>query len=110
LDVELSKSPVLVKGMVFYGTHGERLKSLAVKDYKQMEGKWLASDLGLADSDSLSSLRICFKNFSFTESPQARKEHARLANFAAHSPALPAAGEGTESEESPDEGSNESSN
>ncbi len=110
LDVVLAKHPVLVKNMVFYGTHGERLKSMEVKGYKEMEGKWLATDLGLADSDSLSSLRMCFKNFSFTESPQARKERARSTLLAKYPLVLPNGTEGAAGEEIPDEGSNEVNN
>ena len=110
LDVELTKSPVLVRSLVFYGTHGERLKSMEVKCYKEMEGKWLATDLGLADSDSLSSLRMCFKNFSFTESAQARKEHLGSTLLAKHPLVLPAGTEDAAGEESADEGANEVSN
>jgi hypothetical protein len=110
LDVELSKHPVLVKTMVFYGTHGERLKTLAVKGYKELEGKWLATDLGLADNDSLSSLRMCFKNFSFSEPAAARKDHARLSLMEKQPLALPAGTEGSAGEESADEGSNEARN
>lgn len=110
LDVELSKNPVLVKTMVFYGTHGERLKSLVVREYKEMEGKWLASDVGLTGSDSLSSLRMSFRNFSFTESPQARKERARFTLLAKHPLVLPSGTEGAAGDDSPDEGSGDVSN
>lgn len=110
LDVELSKHPVLVKSMVFYGTHGERLKSMEVKGYKELEGKWLATDVGLADSDSLSSLRMCFKNFSFTETAQARKERSRSTLLAKHPLVLPSGTEGAAGEETPDEGADEVSN
>lgn len=110
LDVELAKHPVLVKSMVFYGTHGERLKSMRVKEYKEMEGKWLASEVALADSDSLSSLRMSFKGFSFTESPQARKERARYTMLAKHPLVLPAGTEGAAGDETPDEGSDDVSN
>jgi hypothetical protein len=110
LDVELSKNPVLVKTMVFYGTHGEKLKSMVVKEYQEMEGKWLASDVGLTGSDSLSSLRMCFKSFSFTESPQARKERARFTLLAKHPLVLPSGSEGAADGDSPDEGSSDVSN
>jgi hypothetical protein len=110
LDVELSKSPVLVKRLVFYGTHGERLKSLAVKGYQELEGKWLATDLGLADNDSLSSLRMCFKNFSFSEPAQARKDHARLSLLEKQHLVLPTGVEGSVETESVDEGSGDARN
>ena len=110
LDVELGKNPVLVKSMVFYGTHGEKLKSMAVREYKEMEGKWLASDVSLADSDSLSSLRMRFKSFSFTETPLARKERARFTLLAKHPLVLPSGTEGAAGDEALDEGSNEVSN
>lgn len=113
LDVELSKHPVLVKSMVFYGTHGEKLKSMAVNAYQEMEGKWLASDLGLADSDSLSSLQMRFKNFSFTETPLAGKERARFTLLAKHPLLLPAGTEGAAGAADFDvqeEGSNDVSN
>lgn len=110
LDVELSKNPVLVKSMVFYGTHGERLKTLTVRGYQELEGKWLATDLGLADNDSLSSLRMCFKNFSFSEPPQARKEHARLTLLEKHPLVLPPGAEGSPETESADEGSGDARN
>jgi hypothetical protein len=110
LDVELSKSPVLVRTIVFYGTHGERLKTLAVKGYKELEGKWMATELGLADNDSLASLRMCFKNFSFTEPVAARKERARLSLVAKQPLALPSNSEGAGEVETADEGSNEARN
>lgn len=77
LDVELSKHPVLVKAMDFYGTHGEHLKSLQVKAYKEMEGKWMPTEICLADGDSLSSLKMCFRNFSFTGPPLPRIERGQ---------------------------------
>lgn len=108
LDVELSKNPVLVKSMVFYGPHGERLKTLVVSGYREMEGKWLATNMGLSDTDSLSSLRMCFKNFSFKESG-ARKDHGRLS--LAKPPLAPTLGsDASASEEAVDEGSNEAQN
>jgi hypothetical protein len=107
LDVELGKNPVLVKSMVFYGSHGERLKTPTVSGYKEMEGKWLATDMGLSNTDSLASLRMCFKNFSFIEPGTVRKDHARL-SLARQTLALPV---GTASgEEAADEGSNEARN
>lgn len=110
LDVELAKNPVLVKNMVFYGTHGEKLKTLTVKAYKELEGKWLASDLGLADSDSLSSLRMCLKNFSFTEPAQARKDRWRFSLLDKHPLVLPSGTEESAEGAAADEGSNEASN
>jgi hypothetical protein len=109
LDVVLNKNPVLVRSMVFFGTHGERLKSMEVKDYRELEGKWLPTDMKFADSDSLSSLRMCFKNFSFTETAQARKERSRTTLLAKHPLVLPVGTEGAAGE-SPDEGGDEVSN
>jgi hypothetical protein len=109
LDVELGKNPVLVKSMVFYGSHGERLKTLTVSGYKEMEGKWLATDMGLSNTDSLASLRMCFKNFSFIEPGTVRKDHARL-SLARQILALPVGTAGSPGEEAADEGSNEARN
>lgn len=109
LDVELGKNPVLVKSMVFFGSHGERLKTLTVSGYKEMEGKWLATDMGMSDTDSLASLRMRFKNFSFAEPAAARKDHARL-SLARQPLALPVGTAGTAGEEAADEGSNEARN
>jgi hypothetical protein len=109
LDVELGKNPVLVKSMVFYGSHGERLKSLIVSGYKEMEGKWLATDLGLSNTDSLASLRMCFKNFSFIDPGTVRKDHARL-SLARPPLVLPSGADGSTGEEAVDEGSNEARN
>jgi hypothetical protein len=67
IDVTLGKSPVLLRGLTFYGTHGEKLKTMEVKGYKDMEGKWLVTDMSVADCDSLANLKMCFKNFSFTQ-------------------------------------------
>jgi hypothetical protein len=77
IDVTLGKSPVLLKAMTFYGTHGEKLKTMEIKGYREMEGKWLMTDLALADNDSLSGLQMCFRNFTFTETPQAQKERLK---------------------------------
>jgi hypothetical protein len=109
LDVELSKSPVLVKSMVFYGSHGERLKTLVVSGYREMEGKWLATEMGLSDTDSLSSLRMCFKNFSFLEPGMARKDHGRL-SLAKRPLALLPGTDGSVDQDAADEGSNEARN
>lgn len=110
LDVELSKHPVLVKGMTFYGVHGERLKTLEVKGYKELEGKWLATELGLIDGDSLSTLRMCFRNFSLNEPALARKERGQYSLLAKHPLILPTGDEGSDGEDAPDEGSNEARN
>ncbi|HKP94258.1 MAG TPA: outer membrane lipoprotein-sorting protein [Fibrobacteria bacterium] len=77
IDVTLGKSPVLVKAMTFFGTHGEMLKTLQVKGYKEMEGKWLVTDMSVADKDSTANVQMCFRNFSFSESPQAQRERAK---------------------------------
>jgi hypothetical protein len=109
LDVELGKNPVLVKSMVFYGSHGERLKTLVVSGYKEMEGKWLATDMGLSDTDSLSNLRMRFKNFSFIDPGVVRKVQAHL-SIARRSLVLPIGAEGSADEDALDEGSNEARN
>lgn len=67
IDVTLSRNPVLLKGLTFYGIQGEMLKTLEVQGYKEMNGKWLVTDMMVADKDSLSSLQMCFRNFSFVE-------------------------------------------
>lgn len=77
IDVTLGKSPVLLKGMTFYGTHGEKLKTLEITGYREVEGKWLMTDMSFADADSLAALKMCFRNFSFTETPQAQKERLK---------------------------------
>ena len=94
IDVCLSKAPVLVKAMTFYGTHGEKLKSMEVKGYKEMDGKWLVTDMKVADNDSTASLQMCFKNFSFTESPEVQRERAKegLSLATKRSLAIPAPG------------------
>ncbi len=71
IDVTLGKSPVLLRNMTFYGIHGERLKTMDVKGYKEMDGRWLVTDMAVVDNDSLAILRMCFRNFSFTASPKA---------------------------------------
>jgi hypothetical protein len=63
--------------MTFYGTHGEKLKSLEITGYREAEGKWLMTDMSFADADSLAGLRMCFRNFSFSETPQAQKERLK---------------------------------
>ena len=77
IDVTLGKSPVLLKAMTFYGTHGEKLKTLEITGYREAEGKWLMTDMSFADADSLAGLQMCFRNFSFTETPQAQKERLK---------------------------------
>ncbi|MEO6097224.1 MAG: outer membrane lipoprotein-sorting protein [Fibrobacteria bacterium] len=77
IDVTLGKNPVLLKSMTFYGTHGEKLKTMQIDGYREMEGKWLMTDMSLADNDSLANLQMCFRNFSFMESPQVQNERAK---------------------------------
>jgi hypothetical protein len=112
IDVTLAKSPVLLRAMTFYGTHGEKLKTMQVKGYKEMEGKWLMTDLSVADNDSLASLQMCFKNFSFTESPLAQKERAKngLSLMSKGPLMIPSASEGAGSEDSDVESAEEVSN
>src|SRR5690606_17834767 len=54
IDVTLSKNPVLLRALTFYGTHGEKLKTLDVQNYMEMNGKWLVTDMTVTDTDSLS--------------------------------------------------------
>jgi hypothetical protein len=93
IDVTLGKSPVLLKAMTFYGTHGEKLKTMQITGYREMEGKWLMTDMSVADNDSLANLQMCFRNFSFTESPQVQSERAKngLSLVTKRSSAIPAA-------------------
>jgi hypothetical protein len=74
IDVTLAKNPVLLRSLTFYGTHGEKLKTLKVQGYKEVNGKWLVTDMMVADSDSLASLQMCFRNFSFVEQVAQAKE------------------------------------
>lgn len=74
LEVTLSKNPVLLKGMTFYGLNDKRLKSLEVNGYKQVSGRYLVSDMSMFDCDSTASLQMCFRNFSIQETPVARNE------------------------------------
>jgi hypothetical protein len=71
IDVTLGKSPVLLRNMTFFGTHGEKLKTMEVKGYKEMDGRWLVTDMAVADKDSLATLRMCFRNFTFAGAPKA---------------------------------------
>ncbi len=64
----------------------------------------------MADNDSLSSLRMCFKNFSFAEPAQARKDHARLSLLGKLPLAPPPGAEGSVETESADEGSSDARN
>ncbi|MDB6035953.1 MAG: hypothetical protein JWM16_6291, partial [Verrucomicrobiales bacterium] len=70
-----------------------------VKAYKEMDGKWLVTDMSVADNDSTASLQMCFKNFSFTESPQAQRDRAKEGlSLAAKRPlVIPAASVGSPS-------------
>jgi hypothetical protein len=110
IDVTLGKNPVLVKGMTFYGTHGEKLKTLEVKGYKEIEGKWLVTDMSVADKDSTANVQMSFKNFSFTETPQAQRDKAKAGvDLLANRPlVVPAPSDGSEDTET--EGSDDVSN
>lgn len=74
LEVTLSKEPVLLKGMTFYGLNDQRLKSMEVTGYKQVHGRYLVSDLNVVACDSTASLQMCFKNWSFQDTPVARND------------------------------------
>jgi hypothetical protein len=76
LEVTLSRDPVLLKGMTFYGLNDQKLKSMEVTGYKQVHGRYLVSDLSLVDCDSTASLQMCFKNWSFQETPVAKNDKA----------------------------------
>jgi hypothetical protein len=52
-----------------------------INGYQQVENKWLISDLTVADCDSLSSLRMCFRNYSFSHMPVAQKTKIKSAGF-----------------------------
>jgi hypothetical protein len=109
LDVTLSKTPVLLRSLTFYGPRGERLKTMEVGAYKQMEGKWLVTDLCVADNDSLSSVRMCFRNFSFTDSA-ALIDHAKNLSLASKRPLIIPPGTAGDAKESDDDASEEVSN
>lgn len=74
LEVTLSKQPVLLKGMTFYGLNDQKLKSLQINGYKQVSGRYLVSDMSMVDCDSTASLQMCFRNFSIQETPAVRAE------------------------------------
>jgi hypothetical protein len=61
--------------MTFYGLNDQKLKSMEVTGYKQVHGRYLVSDLSLVDCDSTASLQMCFKNWSFQETPIARNDN-----------------------------------
>jgi Outer membrane lipoprotein-sorting protein len=69
LDVTLGKNPVLLKKITFYGQQQQQLKTMDVKAYQQVAGKWLISDLMLSSSDSLSRLEMSFRQFTFPSAP-----------------------------------------
>ncbi len=66
IDITLSKNPVLLRNVVFYGHEGRKIKTMDLKGFNQEAGKWLFSELSVYDCDSLSNVRMCFKHFSFT--------------------------------------------
>ncbi len=68
IDITLSKNPVLLRNVIFYGHEGRKIKTMDLKGYNQEAGKWLFSELSVYDCDSLSKVKMCFKHFSF--SPQ----------------------------------------
>ncbi len=69
LEVTLSKAPVLLKGMTFYGLNDQKLKSLRIDGYKRVSGRYLVSEMSMFDCDSTASLQMCFRNFSIQEMP-----------------------------------------
>jgi hypothetical protein len=73
LEVTLLRQPVVLKSITFFGPQDQRLKTMEILGYKAVDGKQLASDLQVFDCDSLSNLRMCFRKFSFSESPVAQK-------------------------------------
>lgn len=74
LEVTLSKEPVLLKSMTFYGLNDQKLKSMEVTGYKQVHGRYLVSDLSMMDCDSTASMQMCFRNWSFQEAPAVRND------------------------------------
>jgi hypothetical protein len=59
LEVTLSRNPLLLRRVVFFGYDGRKLKSLEVRDYFPAPGgKFMPGDLRVFDSDSLSAVRL----------------------------------------------------
>ncbi len=106
LEVTLGKSPVLLKSMTFYGQQNQKLKTMDILGYKQAEGKWLISDLTVADCDSLSRLQMCFRHFSFAPNPVAHKGKVKAPGFSLLSKRMP---DGSGSNASGPDGSDEES-
>lgn len=76
LEVTLSKEPVLLKTITFFGHNDQKVKTMEVGGYKQVAGRYLVSDLSVMDCDSTSSLKMCFRNYSFQELPAAKQDKA----------------------------------
>jgi hypothetical protein len=96
LEVTLSKNPVLLKTMTFYGQQQQKLKSMEVLGYKQAEGKWLISDLTVFDCDSLSRVQMSFRHFSFNRTPIANKSKLKAPNINLINDSKPYGSESTE--------------
>jgi hypothetical protein len=76
LEVTLSRQPVVLKAITFFGPQDKKLKTMEILGYKSVDGKQLPSDLQVFDCDSLSNLKMCFRKFSFSEAPVAQKSVA----------------------------------
>jgi hypothetical protein len=85
LEVTLTKNPVLLKSITFYGQGQQKIKTMTIVGYHQVENKWLISDLTVSDCDSLSSLRMCFRHYSFAPMPIAQNARAKPARFSLYS-------------------------
>ncbi len=81
LEVTLTKKPILLRSIVFYGQQDQKLKTMDIKAYHETEGKWLISDLTVSDCDSLSQLQMCFRHFSFKTISVAKKATTNLVGF-----------------------------
>ena len=74
LEVTLGKQPVLLRSITFYGSQDQKLKTMEIKGYKEAEGKWLATDMAMFDCDSLSTMKMCLRNFSFQDTPTTKEK------------------------------------
>jgi hypothetical protein len=77
LEVTLSRNPVLLRKIAFYGPQDKKLKTMELRGYKETEGKWLATDMAMFDCDTLSSVKMCMRNFSFQVGSVAQKDKTK---------------------------------
>jgi hypothetical protein len=57
------------------------MKSMAVKGYKEVSGRYLVTDAEVVDCDSTASLQMCFRNFSFSEANVAQSDKGKKPAF-----------------------------